>query len=65
MQLEKAERENNAQSSRFTKRIGSTIFTVNVISKEGNPEKLEDKVLRLIKNDMEFGANHSAGLKLE
>jgi hypothetical protein len=58
MQLEKAEREkNNAQSSRFTQRIGSTIFTVNIISKEGSPETLDDKMLRLMKSDLEFGEN--------
>jgi hypothetical protein len=61
MQLEKAEREkNNAQSSRFIQRIGSTIFTVNVISKEGSPETLDDKMLRLMKSDLEFGENRGA-----
>ena len=55
MQLEKAERENcNAQSSRFTKRIGSTVYTINVYHSATSRETMQDKVLRLIRND---GAN--------
>ena len=63
MQLEKAKREiNNAQSGRFTQRIGSTVYTVNIFFKEGSSEKLEDKVLRLIKSDLEFNSNRDENL---
>jgi hypothetical protein len=60
MQLQKAEREQiNARSGRFSHRIGSTVFTVNIISKEDSKETLEDKVLRLIKRDLESGSNRA------
>jgi hypothetical protein len=60
MQLQKAGREQiNARSGRFCHRIGSTVFTVNIISKEGSKETLEDKVLRLIKRDLESGSNRA------
>ena len=53
MQLEKAERKlNNAQSSRFVQRIGSTVYTVNIIPKEDSKETLEAKILRMMKSDL-------------
>ena len=53
MQLEKAERKiNNAQSSRFVQRIGSTIYTVNIFSKEDSKESLEDKMFRMMQSDL-------------
>ena len=56
MQLQKAERKNNnAQSSRFTHRIGSTIFTVGVYFKEDGRETLEDKMFRMMKSDLNSG----------
>jgi hypothetical protein len=56
MQLKKAEREkNNAQSSRFSKRIGSTVYEVNVRFDTAKAESLEDKILRLVKRDMDSG----------
>ena len=52
MQLKKAERENyNAQSSRFSQRIGSTLYEVNVYFNEAATESLEDKIFRLISNE--------------
>ena len=45
----------NAQSGRFSQRIGSTVFSVNVHFKEESQETLEEKILRLIKRDLEFG----------
>jgi len=47
----------NAQSGRFSQRIGSTVFSVNVHFKEESQETLEEKILRLIKRDLEFGSN--------
>ena len=45
MQTVKNEREkSNAQSSRFCRRIGSTVFTVNVHFKQDGRETLEDKM---------------------
>jgi hypothetical protein len=46
-------RENdNAQSSRFCKRIGSTVYSVNVYFKEDSKETLEDKMQRMMKSDL-------------
>ena len=36
---------------KLTKRIGSTTYTINVYSGVESQEKLEDKVLRLIKRE--------------
>ncbi len=56
MRLKKAEREkNDAQSSRFSKRIGSTVYEVNVRFDTAKAESLEDKILRLIKRDLDSG----------
>ncbi|GHV44174.1 hypothetical protein FACS189492_0070 [Clostridia bacterium] len=58
MQTVKIERENiNAQSSRFTKRIGSTLYHVNVFGGAAKSESFEDKILRMMKNDLTGGAN--------
>jgi len=63
MQTSKSPRENvNAQSGRFSQRIGSTVYTVNIYPKEGKSESLEDKVLRLIMRDLEFGENPKMAL---
>jgi len=52
MQTVKDMREkDNAQSSRFCQRIGSTIFTVNVHFKEGGKETFEDKMFRMMQSD--------------
>ena len=54
MQNEKTERENNnAQTSRFNKRIGSVTYEVGIHFKTDAQETMEGKILRLIKNDME------------
>ena len=55
MQLKKAEREEiNARSSRFSERIGSTVYRVSVYFPEEETETLETKILRLVKNDLIF-----------
>ena len=55
MQTLKIEREKfNAQSNRFSKRIGSTVYTVNIHFKEGN-ETLEEKIFRMLKSDLKNG----------
>jgi|GEM_PF-1689543 len=43
--------KDNAQSSRFCKRIGSTLYEVNVYFNEAAKESLEDKIFRLISNE--------------
>jgi len=45
-----------AEPLKLTKRIGSTSYTINVYFGVGSQEKLEDKILRLIKRE----ANESA-----
>jgi hypothetical protein len=53
MQLEKAEREGiNALWSRFSERIGSTVYRVSVYFPKIEDETLEAKILRLTKNDL-------------
>ena len=36
------------------KKIGSTIYKVNMYFENANHETLDDKILRLIKNDLNF-----------
>ena len=56
MQTQKIEREEiNAQSSGFTQRIGSTVYTVNIHFREGGTETLEQKILRMMKSDLKNG----------
>jgi hypothetical protein len=60
MQLKKAEREsNNAQSSRFSVKIGSTTYRVSVYFPNEETETLEAKILRLVKNDLNYQADSS------
>ena len=54
MQTEKSQRGIDAQSGRFSQRIGSTLYSVNVHFQEGNKETLEEKILRLIKRELDF-----------
>ncbi|RKJ60602.1 hypothetical protein D7Y09_17210 [bacterium 1XD42-1] len=35
----------------MTRRIGSTVFKVNIFTKEGGSETMEDKILRLIRRE--------------
>ncbi|MCL2200221.1 MAG: transposon-encoded TnpW family protein [Defluviitaleaceae bacterium] len=39
------------EPNRFTKRIGSTTFTVNVYFNPNAKETAQDKIMRLIRND--------------
>jgi len=43
----------HAEPLKLTKRIGSTTYTINVYNGAGGQEKLEDKVLRLIKREVD------------
>ena len=52
MQTVNIERKNiNAQSGRFSKRIGSTLYEVNVYFDEAAKETLENKIFRLVSNE--------------
>ena len=42
--------ENNA--SYMTRRIAGTVYKVNVLFNENSSETMEDKILRIIRNDM-------------
>ena len=44
-------KEVNAQSGRFCKRIGSTLYEVNVYFNEAAKETLEDKIYRMVANE--------------
>ena len=43
----------NAESLKLTKRIGSTTYIINVYNGVASHDKLEDKVLRLIKGEVD------------
>jgi hypothetical protein len=43
--------ERVADMSRFTKRIGSTVYKVGLYFKPDAKETIEDKILRMIKNE--------------
>jgi len=45
--------ERPADTSRFTKRIGSVVYEVRIHFNKNAKEKMGEKILRLIKNDME------------
>ena len=45
--------ERPADTSRFTKRIGSVVYEVRIHFNQNAKEKMGEKILRLIKNDME------------
>ena len=61
MQTSITEREkSNARSGRFTQRIGSTVFDVHVRFDAAKAEPLEDKILRLIKRDLDSGTNRKS-----
>jgi len=47
-----------ADTSRFTKRIGSTVYNVGVYFKQDAKETMEDKILRLIRNDSNYSQNN-------
>ena len=38
-------------SATMTRRIGSTVFKVNIFAKEDGVDTMEDKILRLIQNE--------------
>jgi hypothetical protein len=38
-------------SATMTRRIGSTVFKVNIFTKEDGVDTMEDKILRLIQNE--------------
>jgi hypothetical protein len=40
----------------FTKEVGSTLFQVNVRFDDAGKESLEEKILRMLKNDLTGGA---------
>ena len=42
-----------AEPYRFTKRLGSTMYTINVYLSSTSRETMQDKVLRLVRNESE------------
>jgi len=40
------------QTATFTRRIGNTVYRVNVHSSKTSKETLNDKIMRLVKNDI-------------
>ena len=41
----------NTSSTTMTRRIGSTVFKVNIFTKEDGSETMEDKILQLIRRE--------------
>ena len=44
----------NADTSRFSKRIGSSLYKVSVYFNQDSNETIDDKIIRLAKNDLNF-----------
>ena len=49
--MEQRGKEDLADSMKMTKRIGNTTYCVEVVLTESGTQSLEDKLLRLIRND--------------
>jgi hypothetical protein len=47
----------DADTSRFAKRIGSTLYKINVIFSKTSSETIDDKIIRLVKNDTSICEN--------
>ncbi len=43
--------EEKQEYSYMTRRIGNTVFKVNIFTKEDGTDTMEDKILRLIQNE--------------
>ncbi len=52
MQTTTAKKEHPRESKAFTKRIGSTTYRVSVHFSKTSRETVNDKILRLIKNEV-------------
>ena len=50
--------ERVADKSQFTKRIGSTVYKVGLFFNQDAKETMDDKILRLIKNEWNCSQNH-------
>jgi len=56
---------NLPKQTNMRKRIGSTVYEVNVFFKQEAKETINDKILRLVKNDLQFSVNSAiVGLPL-
>ena len=49
---------NNLTGPAFTKRIGSTIYEVSMHFNQEVKETMDEKILRLIKNDLNLAPGH-------
>jgi len=47
--------KSNTASGTFKQRIGSTVYRVNVYSSKTNKEPVNEKIARLVKNDIATG----------
>jgi hypothetical protein len=54
---EHQQRVGNQNTHHFTKRIGATTFQVNAYFCDKSKETAQDKILRLIQNDVELSRN--------
>ena len=57
--------QRDADTSRFTKRIGSTLYKVNVYFSKETSENVNDKILRLAKNELNFSTPCATIKKLQ
>jgi len=55
MQQVTANKERPRESARFSKRVGSTVYRVNVHFSRTSKETANDKIIRLIKNESAAG----------
>ena len=58
LEIEREKINSPQEPYRFTKRLGSTVYEVNVYFNQDAKEKMEDKILRLIKNDYDYSQNN-------
>ena len=55
MQQTAANKERPREAGRFSKRVGSTVYRVNVHFSRTSKETANDKIIRLIKNESGVG----------
>jgi len=53
---EKPQSENPTAQTQFSKRIGSTVYTVSVYQSQTSKETIEDKLMRLIESEVRRSA---------
>ena len=56
--VEKHNENTNIESFKLQKRIGSTVYLTKVYFNRDTTETIDDKIIRLIKNDLNFASKN-------